>query len=318
MATEAAEVNPATLRETPLDSYEVGREYPGMAGLRFRREEDESFTCAACGKGAYENPVAVQGHWNLRCQENPKRAAADHKLEQSRLDPVAGPIVRSRRGKRRLGVDRAPTVLEEIRDRPGGMLGGPAAYFINPEGATIREALIINPNGAPVVKNGTDRANARYYQDRARDKGHEYIGPNLTIEGVRRLVEVINSNRYDYLLDIKEQMQDCEQTILESDRPDVRDNARKRRGQLERLVEIASRDIDPEAVVAELNDVLKAMKLAALSPSQREAITIMMGEQVDTKIQSLIARMERKGVRGDFADGGFSATTRNAAPGDDF
>lgn len=317
VADSTEKVTNRILVDTPYTDWELGREYPGMAGMRFRRdgEGEGTFACAACGKTEMKHPNGVQSHWNLHCPENPKRAEHDKAREDSLHDPKVGPTVRSRRGLKRQGVDRAPTVLEEIRDRPGGMMGGPAAYFIRPDGASIREALVIYPNGAPVIRNGRDRANSRYAQDRQKNKGFEYIGPTLTVEGIRRLIEVIKGNQYDYLLDLKEQIQECEYTIANSDRPEVRDNARKRRGQLERLVEIARREVEPEKIAAEMDDILKAMKLAALSPSQREAITIMMGGEVDARLQTLIGRMEKKVSQSDLGD---TVSVTNAGANEDF
>jgi hypothetical protein len=314
---------PKKLAAASDDMFEVGKVYEGSMGMKFRRELEDVpgdeprsvFTCAACGKTGFGRN-GVQGHWNLQCERHPLREARDAAKSDS-LSKVAhfGPVTRSKRGLKRQGIDRAPTVLEEIRDRPGGIKDGPAAFFIRPDGATIREALVINPNGAPVVKNGTDRGGSRMAQERAAKKGFEYIGPQLTSDGLRRLIQVIEANKYDYLLDLKEQIDDCEKTIKETETPSVRDNARKRRAQIERLIAIASRDIHPDQVMKELDEIMKAQKLAALSSAQREAITILLGDEVGDRIKSLASRMgSGKSVDGD----GGSYVITNAPASDDF
>lgn len=316
---------PLTIKQiqtaTP-EELEVGKGYDGPKGMRFRREVEEVpgeepssiYRCEACGVTGTTGPSWIIGHWNFQCVAHPNRAERDAKKADSMESVDFGPVTRSKRGLARRGIDRAPTTLEEIRPRPGGMLGGPAAYFIRPDGATIREALIIYPSGAPVIKNGTDRGNSRYAQDRQKQKGYEYVGPQLTAAGVKRLLEVINVNRYDYLLDLKEQIEECEKTIEETETPTVRDNARKRRGQLQRLVEIAAREVKPESLLKELDDIIKAQKLASIPQSQREAIAIMLGEEVGARIQSLVSKMSSR----NFTEDGLSVSVTNAGAGDDF
>src|SRR5690606_36076966 len=108
------EASVRSLADTPHEDWGVGIEHSGMKGMRFRREESGTFTCAACGKGDYKTPNSVQGHWNLQCDAKPERAEHDASRANAMLDPMVGPVVRSKRGRRRLGTDRAPTVLEEI------------------------------------------------------------------------------------------------------------------------------------------------------------------------------------------------------------
>lgn len=281
-------------------------------------------SCEKCGKGDLKGQAGVNAHWNLQCPSNPKRAAISAKRDTIQATQLGG--VTSKRGMARRGFStQVATPMELIRPRPGGLIGGPAAYYINPNGSTVREALIISPNGAPMIHNGRDRGNSEMYQTTMRARGFEYIGPLLTKEGVARLAEVIEANLFDYILDLKEQIFDVENDIDNSDRPEVRDAQRKRRIQLVRLLEQAQKPLDGPRMVAEYLDVVKAQRLAAIPADIREAVILMnpTAAETDKKISAMVAQlMGGKKVSGDFVDGGsatsLSATVSNAQDGDDF
>lgn len=312
MADEVAELD-----------FPIGVDTEDRNGLIFRVEDDGTFTCVNDGKGGYPSIASVRTYWNLHSKENPKYAetAVKRGNAASSTHPDGSPVIRSKRGsERRLG-SKDPTPLEEIRPRPGGMRGGPAAYFIRPDGASVREALIIYPNGAPVFDSqGRDRANSESVQARQARRGRTYIGPQLTFDGVRKLVEVVNGNKEDYILDLREQIADAEYTNKTSDDPQLKQQARRRVEQLSRNLRVALRDIDPDAIVSELEDILKAQKLAALTPSMREAITMIAGEEISEKMQKLIAKMEGKTVRtsGETALDSIAVEVTNAEPADVF
>lgn len=303
--------------------YTVGEERELNAGAKLRVREDGSYECAYCngvkkdGDG-FTTDNAVQMHWNQWCDQNPNHKVAEVNLENARRrQQNAGEKVpvRSKRGKRRLNLDRPPDPMDEVAERPGGARGGPAAYFIRPDGATISEALIVRPDGAPLLRNGVDRGNSRYVQDRMKDRGYEYIGPSLTPKGVRRLAEVIASNRQDYILFLNEEMDATEVTIREADKPEVRDQARTRLAQLKRQEQFYAKPLDVDQMLAELDDILKAQKLAALSPAQREAISILMDENISDRVSGLISRMEHKQAA---TEDGFSVSITNAGEDDEF
>ena len=301
------------------ETYSVGEEYE-EAGVRFRFTEEQKFACLGCSNAekVYDSFSGVKGHFNLHCPGNPKRAEADAKRVEA-TQAARAPQRQSKRGQARRGVSRIPSAFEQIRARPGGMSGGPAAYFLNPAGATIREIILINPNGAPVIRNGKDRANSRYNQERQKDKGHEYIGPTISGKAVTRLLEILEANKEDYVLDLQEQIADAQEVVGSADRPEIRDQARKRIAQLSRLLEVALTPVDAAKLTGELDDILKAQKLAALSPAQRDAIAVMFGAEDAARLENLVGLYSRSVSTAELANGGsMSVEITNAGPDEDF
>ena len=202
----------------------------------------------------------------------------------------AEPVARTERGRRRAlrGV-KSLTPLEQIRAVPNagiGTLTGAWAYYINPSGATIRDALILYPNGGsppPTTQNWQKyAANSDYYQARQRRKGLEFVGSTLTPEGVKRLVEVLANNRDEEILDLEDQIAECQRDIENSDRPDWRDNQRRRRDQLQRRLDAVSTPLDPDALIAELNDIARAQRMSKVSAETLAVMKEMLQEQSAT------------------------------------
>lgn len=272
-----------------------------------------------CGS-VLKNEDGERLHWVRWCPNNPEAEKLNQDaVRKARESSEAGmKAPRSKRGLARRGfATRVPTPLEQIRPRPGGLTGGPAAYFIRPDGATIREALIIYPNGAPVIsRNGRDRANSVYNRNRQEQKGYIYIGPTLSEDGVKQLVEVIARNRDDYILDLEEQIRDTEADIEESDRPEVRDNQRKRRVQLIKQLEIAKQPLDADKMYQELKEIAQAQKLASVAPGLREVIASIAGDVANQKLLALADSM--RGGKSMTAGDGTPITVRNASEEDDF
>ena len=211
---------------------------------------------------------------------------------------------RSQRGRREFQGD-ALTPLQQVRVIPSGRdpnfseVTNGWAYYIRPDGATIRDALITYPNGGiPEVDDAKKRAmhgrNAEYYRARQKLKGFEFIGPRLTVPGVKRLVEVIMSNREDEILYCEDEVANCEATIEGNDRPAVRDQARKRKLQFERRLTYLRQDIDPEAMVAELDAIAKAQELQSLDPKLARVLRSMVGERM-ADIEAKMAQLVRGG-----------------------
>ena len=203
------------------------------------------------------------------------------------------PVIRSERGRRRMERDmQVLSPLEQIRRRPSETTG-PWAYFINPDGATIRDALILYPNGAKLPasedKRGKFSLNAEYYQQRQKDKGLEYIGPTLTASGIKRLIEVLEANKEDECLDLEDQIAACDHDIANSDRPEWRDNQRKRRNQLMKRLETVRQPIDADGLEAELNDIAKAQRMARVSPETLQVMREMLGES-EARITGMVSR----------------------------
>lgn len=213
-------------------------------------------------------------------------------------EPVVEPVIRSERGQRRRNRDmQMLTPLEQIRGRPTGDSGssfnGAWAYYINPSGATIRDALILYPNGAQLPRNedtkGKFSENAAYYQQRQARKGLTYVGPTLNEQGVRLLVETLEANKQDEILDLQEQIQECDYDIQNSDRPEVRDNQKKRRAQLQRRLKHVEMPINADELISELNSIARAQRMSRVSPETLTVMREMLGEQ-DAKFQAALAK----------------------------
>lgn len=201
------------------------------------------------------------------------------------------PQVRSERGLKRLGLDqRVLAPLEQVRGKPAEVKGA-WAYYINPSGATIRDALILYPNGAILPRSEDRRGkfseNAAYFQQRQARKGLEYIGPTLTPAGVRRLVDVLRANQEDECIDLEDQIEMCNYDIANSDRPEVRDNQRKRKSQLAKRLETVRRGFDPDQMIAELDQIARAQRMARVDPNVLAVLQEYIGD-VDARIAPIV------------------------------
>ena len=195
--------------------------------------------------------------------------------------PVDADAPRTERGRRRRGRDfRSLTPLEQIR-RPTPGVTGPYAYYIRPDGATIMDALILYPNGATLPADQDPRGrysqNASYYRERQANKGFTYVGPTLTADGARLLVQTLERNRPDEILDLEDQIAECQRTIENSDRPEVRDGQRKRRDQLQARLDRVRTPLDADALMTELNEIARAQKMARLDPAILAEMREMVG-----------------------------------------
>ncbi len=242
-------------------------------------------SCPKCG----QNFKALHLH-EPYCKEGGNVAVAEK--------PEIEPVVRSERGRRRRDLEmRVLAPLEQIRMRPSATTG-PWSYWIRPEGATIRDALIIYPNGAKLPasedRRGMYSANADYYIARQRAKGFEYVGATLTGAGIKRLIEVLEANKPDEILDLEDQITECEHDIANSDRPDWRDNQRKRRRQLMKRLDTVKQPIDADALEAELNDIANAQRMARVSPETLQVMREMLGES-NARMMAMIEKFKSTG-----------------------
>lgn len=208
------------------------------------------------------------------------------------------PQARSQRGREARGMDtRYLSPLEQIRSRPqrltpaGGGPTGPWAYYIRPEGATIRDALILYPNGAKLPpsedKRGAFSANAEYYQNRQAQKGYEYVGPVLTDRGIDRLLEVMDSNKDDEILFLEDEIAACQHDIDTADDPRWRDNQRRRKRQFQKRLDYVREGFDPSALKAELAEIARAQRMAKVSPETLTVMREMIGE-VNVKFEAMV------------------------------
>jgi len=173
---------------------------------------------------------------------------------------------------------------------------GAWAYYLRLDGATITDILTIYPNGGvPDIDDFRMKAryatNAEYYRERQRRRGLEYVGQVLTENAMKRLVEIMEANRDDELLFLKEEIADAKELAKESDIPEVRNQARRRIRQLERRHETLLQPFDSEAILAELNDIARAQQLAKVDPNVLRVMRAMIGE-VNDKLVAQIAHFQ--------------------------
>lgn len=235
--------------------------------------------------------------------------------------------VRSKRGRRLRG-EEAPGVMEQIRMVPQGNTGG-WCYYLRPDGATIREALVISPNGG-VPDIDDPRLRARYgtnsaeYRAIAQRKGYIPIGPTLTPEAVTKLVEILAENRPDALLYFQEEQAKARNILETSFEPSVKEQAGKRISQFQRQIDTMLAPFDPDELLAELKEIAQANMLANVDPNVLRVMRAMVGE-VNEKMASMVQRFaagkKTSTVTSDDGMGTTAVPGRRARlknPGDDF
>lgn len=217
-------------------------------------------------------------------------------LEQEELIADEKPV--SKRRSREQGRGRLTSPIDQVR--MAGNYGptvdavGAHSYWIRLDGATIMDALILNPNGGrpPVIGDDRQRRrrarlgnNSEYFrakQEAKRDPDgnplFEYIGPSLTEKTVRRLVEVIMANREDEILYVTEEIEDAERSRENADRPEIRQQARRRIEQLSRRKGYLEQEINPEEMLEELNALSRAQRLRSLPAGMLEIINEVVGD----------------------------------------
>src|SRR3990167_1249652 len=136
-------------------------------------------TCPTCDQ-EFQPGAGLAAH-QRHCQGNSTVAVMEKPAEEPR---------RSLRGQRRY-TEAALTPLQQIRMQPMNITGA-WAYYLRPEGATIREALILYPNGG--IPDTDDKrlqgkygTNAEYFRERQRQKGFTYLGQTLNEQAMKLL-----------------------------------------------------------------------------------------------------------------------------------
>lgn len=179
------------------------------------------------------------------------------------------------------------TMAQQLRQfgRPEGDLTGTATYWIRP-GATIRDALIINPNGgipqlddvALAAKYGT---NSHLYRDKALKKGFKYIGPSLTPDGIKTLIEVMEAEKPDEILFLEEEIELAKTNSKEAGSLEARANEQNRARQLQRRLDLVKRPLDAEEMTRELDRIRRAQELAKLTPSMRQVFRALFTQMLE-------------------------------------
>lgn len=224
--------------------------------------------------------------------------------------PPKAPERQSERG-RRMREEVVLRPLDQIRQIPGGNgveATGAWSYFIRPDGATIRDALVLYPNGGiPEMDNERLRArygtNAEYYRQRQANKGLEYVGPHLREAGIKRLLEVLAANREDEMLFCQEEIADAKDTMKNADVPEIRQQARRRVRQYERRLETLRNGFNPDELAAELNDIARAQQLAQVPPAVLRVMRSMIGD-VNDRVASMATQFSQGKPRGEAAPSG--------------
>jgi hypothetical protein len=163
------------------------------------------------------------------------------------------------------------------------LVTGAWAYYLRPEGATLRDALILYPNGG--VPDLDDRrlaakygANAEYYRARQSRKGFEYLGQVLTEAAMTKVVETIKANNADAIEEAEEEIAFCDASIAASERPDIRDLQRQRKASWQRRLHYLREQLNPDELAKELADIAKAHQLANVDPAVLRVMKAMIGE----------------------------------------
>lgn len=178
---------------------------------------------------------------------------------------------------------------------------GAYAYYLRPDGATISDVLIVCPNGGrPEIPPGTDQrtagrrrklgTNAEYYRGRNAAKGFEYVGPKLTPEAIKRLVEILEENREDEIDFIDEKIAEAEELFKTSSDPAKRDLERDRISALNKRRMYLTQKLDVDAMVDELNRISRAHQLASLPPNVLQVMTAMIGEAEQKMVNALLPK----------------------------
>jgi hypothetical protein len=198
---------------------------------------------------------------------------------------------RSQRGKR-LYERQILEPIDQIRMQPQGVTGA-WSYYLRPDGATIREALILYPNGGQPSAiddpKGKFGANAAYFRERQRRKGFEYLGQRLDTSAVRKLVDCLARNREDYILFLEDMITESEHVLANTDDPAKRDQARKRRGSFQSLLDEANVPFDADKLLEELDSIAQAQRMANVDPAVLQVMRELIGE-ANSKTMAMVQR----------------------------
>ena len=166
------------------------------------RNDGPDWTCPVCGE--VKKAKGRAGHMKSHEEFRQSEEAMDR--------PPQPPAVRARRGYKPRGADTSLSPLQQIRREPT-VLSGAGAYYLDKDGATIRDALIYYPNGATEAEVGRYGQNSEYYQSRQAKKGFKYLGATLGPDAIKELVSTLVSNRPDEIAITQYRMDECDYTL---------------------------------------------------------------------------------------------------------
>lgn len=218
------------------------------------------------------------------------------------------PEPRSRRARTKYA-EASPTPLQQIRQFPSGVIG-PSCYYLRPGGATIRDVLIVSPNGgipdmADEKLRGRYGRNADVYRSKAARKGFKYLGVKLDMNAVRAIVEEIAKNLPEEIAYMKDEIDDCEHQLATVENPGWRDVYRKKKARALARLETLTQDWDPERLVQELEEISQAQRLSKLDPEMLRVMREMVGDAKAESAQRIEALADafRKGKGAEAPEG---------------
>lgn len=243
-------------------------------------------TCPDCGEN-----VKGRVDWHQR-----KHAKETTPVAEVQETVVQGP--RSRRAQRKYAA-ATPTPMEQIRVMPGGVTGAWAYYLdTRPEaGATIRDILHLYPNGG-IPDHADPRMRARYgtnaelYRARQARKGFKYIGQKLTTESVRELVALMERNRQEEIDFMLDEIDDADRQLGNGMHPEWYHVMRQRKAKAAQRIEMLQQEWDPEALVADLDEISRAQRMASIDPNVLAVMREMVGE-VNGKFAEAVQHFSR-------------------------
>lgn len=238
--------------------------------------------CTVCGKET--------NYMSQHMRSHAKKVEPVAEVEEA---VVAGP--RSRRAQRKYAQE-TPSPIDQIRVMPGGVTG-PWAYYLRPDGATIRDALILYPNGG-VPDHPDPRMRARYgtnaeiYRARQERKGFKFLGSKLTTEGVRMLVDTMARNREEEINFMLDEIDDADRQLGNGMHPEWYHVMRQRKAKAAQRIELLQQQWEPEKLVEELNEISRAQRMASIDPNVLAVMREMVGE-VNQKFADSVAHFSR-------------------------
>jgi hypothetical protein len=203
------------------------------------------------------------------------------------------PVLRSKRATQDLAGD-VVTPLLQVRVPSGNVTFGAWSYVLRPEGETIRDALILVPNGgdAPDCPDPKMRAkyatNKSYYNDRERNKGFIPLGSRLNPDNVRLIVETLTKNREEAVLYCQDQIAMCGYTISTTGSEKDRAVAYKRKAQFQKRLDTVLQPFNADELVKEMDEIARAQRMSSLDAATRQAVAEMIGSAIDSKFESMI------------------------------
>lgn len=217
---------------------------------------------------------------------------------------IAPPVLRSRRATTD-AAGEVLTPLKQVRVPTNGVTFGAWCYYARPDGETIRDVLVLSPNGGNAPDNPDPRirakygTNASYYHDRAEAKGFITLGPKLTTEAVRTIVDILLKNREEAVLYCQDQLALCEYTIATTGVEKDRQIAHKRKAQFQKRLDTVLQPFNPDELVAEMEEIARAQRMSRMDPATRQAVAEMIGERVNAKFEEMVNHFAKGGGTGD-------------------